>query len=60
MAAAVAPDAAALPRPLPLNHVALLRRVCQRTGVQVLARSYAWAAATPFAPDDGQGIAPVN
>jgi protein TIF31 len=59
MAAAVAPDAAALPRAPPLNRVALLRRVCQRTGVQVLARSYAWAAAAPFAPDDVQGLAPV-
>jgi tetratricopeptide (TPR) repeat protein len=46
-----------------VNYTALLRRICQRAGVQIAARSYDWAArgssAGVFAPADILGLCPV-
>ena len=41
------------------HRVALLRRVCQRSGVQLLSRTFDWASPAPIVPEDVLGLFPV-
>ena len=41
------------------NKTALLRRLCQRCGLQIAARTYDYNTTAPFVPEDILGFAPI-